>query len=50
MKRMRQVGHVSGRVEKELCTWFRLESFKERDSLEERGLSGRLILKWGLRK
>jgi hypothetical protein len=35
---------------RELCTWFWLESSKERDILEERGKVGRIILKWSLRE
>ena len=34
----------------ELCTWFWLESSKERDILEDRGKVGSIILKWGLRE
>jgi len=34
----------------EPCTWFWLESSKERAILEERGEIWRIILKWGVRK
>jgi hypothetical protein len=49
-KRMRWVGqqHVRGRGEVHTGFWW--ENLRERDNLENRGIDGRIILRWIFRK
>jgi len=47
---MRLVGHVAGMRETKGAYWVGWEYLRERDHWENRGVYGRIILKWIFRK